>query len=49
VIDERLQSFAQRVEPLAVVDQLGVTKRDVLFVVKRVALDADLFERLWAS
>jgi len=46
VVDEGLQALAERVEPLAVVDEFGVTERDLLLEMERVALDADLFEGL---
>jgi hypothetical protein len=49
VIDEGLQRFAQRVEPLAVIDQLGVFEGDLLLVMG-VSRSMQICSRaLWAS
>jgi hypothetical protein len=45
VIHERLQRFAQRMEPLGVINQLGIFQCRLLLVVQRVTLDAQLFQR----
>src|SRR5439155_26524243 len=43
-LNETVQSLAQRSEPLAVVDELGVSQGDVLLVVKGLAVKAKRLE-----
>src|SRR5262245_56014209 len=43
-VDESVESIAQRREPLAEIDHLGVFVRDDLFIVRRLAVEAERFE-----
>src|SRR4029077_2603017 len=42
--DEGVQSFAQRREPQAEINQLGILERDVLLEVQQIAIEAEGFE-----
>src|SRR5262245_6947324 len=43
-VDEGVESLAQRREPLAEIDHLGVFVRDDLFVMRRLAVETERFE-----
>ncbi len=43
-VDEGVEGFAEGVEPLAVVDEVGVFEGDLLFVVEGVAFEGEVFE-----
>ena len=45
-VDERVERFLERREPLAVVDELRVARGDALLLVRAVAVERDRFERL---
>ncbi len=44
LVEERVERFAQRREPQAVVDQLGVIERELLLVVQRAPVERQRFE-----
>ena len=44
LLDKPIESLAQRREPLAVVNQVGVVERDLLLVVHRGAVERQRFE-----
>ena len=44
LVDKGVQRLAQRVEPLAVVDEVGVFEGHLLFIVQGVAFDAEVLE-----